>query len=537
MLARTSGARAVTALLAVGLAAVAACGGDGAPVSGTATDPIASAEHEGDEGGSAPSRADTVGVLRFGYPSPPSQGLDPHRSSQSQDTTWLAPIYDPLIIEMPDSSLVPGLATSWEFVDDGAALELTLREGVTFHDGASFDADVVKANIERGKQVEGSAIAPLLAVIEEVEVVDTYKVRLHLSGPAATLPRVLADRPGMMISPASLDDPDLANNPVGAGMYRLVEWRPGDRAEYAPFEDYWNPEWNQLEQLHIIQMSDSATRLNALRSGELDLAGLDATQFLDAQDSAELVTETFPSAGTLFMQLNRTRAAFDDVRVRQALNHAVDRDALVSAVLFDLARPSAQFYPPEMEAGHVEGYDDRYPYDPERARELLAEAGLADGFSFELVVPTSTQFQSIGQVLQASFAEIGVTANLRSVDPGNGGNLFYTQKVGDALLAPYPGRTDPSMTAQLFFTAEAHSNPDGHTIPSIDEAYTASLEALPDDERIPRLQELMKVIIDEAAIVILAQSQNLVARSPAVSGFHWSLRGQPDFRGTTVIGS
>ena len=151
-----------------------------------------------------------------------------------------------------DSTLVPGLAIEWEWVDDDTALQLALREGVTFHDGTPFDATSVKTNIDRAKTVEGSAVAPLLGVVESVEVVDPLTVKLHVNGPAATLPRILADRPGMMISPAAIDDPNLPEHPVGAGMYRVQEYRSGDRAIMVPFEDYWNPEWVKLGQLEIV---------------------------------------------------------------------------------------------------------------------------------------------------------------------------------------------------------------------------------------------------------------------------------------------
>ncbi len=135
---------------------------------------------------------DPDGSIRFGYTLSPSQGLDPHKTSLSQDTVWLAPIYDPLIIEMPDASLVPGLATEWEFVDDNMALQLTLREGVTFQDGTPFDADAVKINIERAKTVEGSAVAPLLSAVDSVEVIDPLTAKLHPQQPgrhAAAHPR------------------------------------------------------------------------------------------------------------------------------------------------------------------------------------------------------------------------------------------------------------------------------------------------------------------------------------------------------------
>jgi peptide/nickel transport system substrate-binding protein len=478
---------------------------------------------------------DPAGTLRFGYTIGPSQGLDPHKTSLAQDTVWLAPIYDPLIIEMPDSTLVPGLATAWEFVDDDTVLELTLREGVTFHDGGQFDADVVKANIERAKTIEGSAVAPLLAVVESVDVVDDVTVRLNLSGPAVTLPRILADRPGMMISPDGLDDPDLGNNPAGAGMYRVTEYRQGDRAVMTRFEDYWNPEWNLLGGLEIVQMGDSATRLNAVQSGELELALLDPTQYDAADRAGTLDTQEFQTASVTYLQPNRTRAHMDDVRVRQALMYGIDREAIVEAVLLGYANPSPQWYGSAFEVGHIPELDDMYPYDPDKARALLEEAGLTDQVSIEFLVPTLPINEQIAQIAQAQYAEIGVTVTFRSVEATQTASTFYTDLLGDIVVGTTPGRTDPAMYMQLFFTEEAHSNPGKHTIPAVTEAYQAALEVLPDEEREPLLEDLMRVVVEEAGVINLYQGLTLLAGTDEmIGGFHWSLRGQPDFRGVGV---
>jgi peptide/nickel transport system substrate-binding protein len=493
---------------------------------GTTADPLA-----GDGALSAPAELDPAGVLRFGYTLSPSQGLDPHKTSLSQDTVWLAPIYEPLIIEMPDASLVPGLATEWEWVEDNTALELTLREGVTFHDGTPFDAESVKLNIERAKTVEGSAVAPLLTAVETVEVVDPMTVRLHVSGPAATLPRILADRPGMMISPAAIDDPNLPSNPVGAGMYRIQEYREGDRAIMVRFDDYWNPDWAQLAQLEIVAQSDALTRLNGLRSGELDLANLDPATFEQAE-GAGLATEQFSTTSSTYLHLNRTRAHFDDIRVRQALNHAVDRQAILDAVLLGYGHASSQYYSPEFAPGYVEGMDDRYPYDPEKARQLLAEAGLADGFSFDLLVPSLVTSQGIAQIVQAQYAEIGVTVNFIGIDASQTASTFFNDKVGDMVVGGSPGRTDPAALVQLFFTAEANSNPGGHTIPEVSELYEEALVSRSDEERAPILLDLMEAVTESAGEIWLIQPSTLLAGSERVAGFHWSLRGQPDFRGT-----
>jgi peptide/nickel transport system substrate-binding protein len=501
---------------------------DGAPAT-TAGDPLGG---DGELSTTLPD-VDPDGVLRFAYTLSPSQGLDPHKTSLSQDTVWLAPLYDPLIIEMPDASLVPGLATSWEFVDDNTALELQLREGVTFHDGEPFDAEAVKLNLERAKTVEGSAVAPLLAMVDTVEVLDPMTVRLTLNGPAATLPRILADRPGMMISPAAMDDPNLPSNPVGAGMFRIEEYRTGDRAIMVRFEDYWNPDWVQLSRLEIVAQAEALTRLNGLRSGEVELALLDGQTFEDAQ-SAGLATEEFFTTTNQHLQFNRTRSEFGNKLVRQAMNYAIDRQAIVDVAYNGYGHASSQFYSPDFAPGYVEGMDDYYPYDPDKARELLAEAGLEDGFSFDLLVPNLTFSQAVAQIVQAQYAEVGITTNFIPVDASATAATFFNDKIGDVVVGTTPGRTDPSMLVQLYFTEEANSNPGGHTIPEVTEAYEESLVPRPDAERVPILKEMMAQTVEQAGEVWISQPTTLLAGKQGISGFHWSLRGQPDFRGTGI---
>jgi peptide/nickel transport system substrate-binding protein len=475
------------------------------------------------------------GVLRYAHSIAPSQGLDPHLSSQSQDVVWMAPVYEALITELPDASLAPGLATSWEFVDDDTALVMELREGVTFHDGAAFDADVVKANIERAQSIEGSSVVGMIAVIDSVEVVDPLTVRFNLNGPAATLPRNLSDRAGMMISPNSLDDPDLANKPVGAGMYEVREYRPGDRLVLDRFDEYWNPEWNRLAELEIIQMVDSTTRLNALRSGEVDLAILNATEYTQARDIPTLETQQFESTNIVRFGPNRTKAGQDDVRVRQALMYGLDREAIVQAIWGEYAEPTSQWYGPSFPAGYVPELDDAYPHDPEKARALLAEAGYADGLDIEMLVAQVFPSDALAQIAQAQWAEIGVNVTLRTVEPSATASTFYGELVGDVVTGNVTGRTDPAMMLALFFDPNSFTNPGGHVVPEILEAYEKTLVPLPDEERIPLLHDLVRASVEQAGSYNIARPDFLLAGTPEVAGFHYSLRGQPDFRGTGML--
>src|SRR5690606_7901451 len=136
---------------------------------------------------------------------------------------FLFPVYDRLVYSAPDGSLEPMLATDWAIAEDGSAIDMTLREGVTFHDGTPFNAEAVKANLDRAKTAEFSVLKPDLESLREIQVIGPNEVTLVIDGGAAPLLASLADRAGMMISPAAFDAPDLGQNPVGAGAYRVAE--------------------------------------------------------------------------------------------------------------------------------------------------------------------------------------------------------------------------------------------------------------------------------------------------------------------------
>lgn len=473
---------------------------------------------------------DAAGVLRYPWVAPTS--LDPHKSSIGADKYVLYPMYDRLIHLSPDVEPVPGLATAWAFSEDGSYIELELREGVVFQDGEPFDAEAVKANIERGQSLEGSTVAGNLAVIESVEVIDPMTVRFNLSGPAASLPITLASQPGMMISPAALDNPDLDQNPVGAGMYRATAYEPGVKLTLEAWDGYWDQEAQQLDGMEISIMPDFTARLNALRDDQLDAARLEPAQASEAEAAGlEVLRQDSIEIGML--QLNRAKPPLDDVRVRQALNHAIDREAIVEGLFFGLGTPSVQIFP-EGFLGHNSEIDpDRYAYDPERARELLAEAGVGDGFSMEINVAALDFVVAYAEVIQAQLGEIGVDVTVNPVELSQYGQVVYVDAHGEGTAVIGAARPDPSDTA-LQFQPDAFTNPGGASSPEVAELYQQSLDqTLTADERAAVLEELSATLVEEAFALVIFHPQNPWAFNDRVTGLQ-SWKDVIEFRGVGI---
>jgi peptide/nickel transport system substrate-binding protein len=532
-----------TALVAVAAALLAtACGGDDDDDAGASTSPAASADAGSTPGASTASvpatepsapgdvPTDPAGVLRFGHYYEPSR-MDPHRAANAGDGLALFLTYDRLVHLDPESNPIPGLAESWEYSPDGLTLTFKVRQGVTFHDGTPFDAAAVKANLERAKTVEGSVVAADLAPIDTVEVVDPATVQLDLVAPNAALLGILSDRAGAMVSPAAFDKPDLDRAPVGAGMYTVSDYRAGDRIVFTRYEGYWDPAAQGAAEIDYVLMGDSSTRLNGLRSGELDAAVIDPGDVEEAEANGMRIDQR-STVQYQQMYMNRSQPPFDDVDVRKALNFAIDRQGIVDAVDFGYGEPNSQIFPEGYWAFNEEVGTDTYTYDPDQARELLAQSAHPDGFTFDMLLPTPGTPPQIAEILQASFAELGITMNIIETPAQEVADRFFVRQDVETLLGVWTGRADPSMTTSLRWTSTGFTNPGGHTTPEIEALNTTALETIDPDARTEAMHELVAAGTAEALDLVIYNpvisiaSTSDVAVPPTII-----LNGKLEFRG------
>lgn len=541
---------AFVTIAALGVAA-AACGSDDTSggeqgptgsdtaetVEGTTTDGSVGTSTVGDgttgSGDESPGEFDKTATLRIAYTVGPSR-FDPHRASSSFDNTSLFLTYDRLVHQdVTTGDAIPGLAESWEFSEDGSVLSMKLREGVTFHDGEPFNAEAVKANIERGQTIDQSAVMSELAIIESVEVVDEYDVDLKLNDDGASLPLVLSDRPGMMLSPAAFDNPDLDVAPVGAGMYTVKEYNQDARILYEAYPDYWDPDAVGAAAVEFLIQVDSVTRLNAIRSGQLDWTFVDPPQAADAE-SANLEVLDASSLAFYHMQLNRSFEPFSNPLVREALNHAVNRDAIVDGLLLGYGEAGIQPFPKGYFAYDESTDPDLYAYDPDMAKSLLEEAGYADGFTFEAIVPTVPNITQLGEAVQAQLAEIGVKMTIRAVQPAQTADIFYVQQEGNALISPWGGRPDPSQTLGLLYGDEGFSNPGRDSTPELMAFINSALEVQPAEDRAKDLQAASGQVAKDALDVVLYFPVTPIVYTDKVIGVTAGVVGKPEFRGVGI---
>jgi peptide/nickel transport system substrate-binding protein len=436
------------------------------------------------------------GVLRLGYTTGPSS-LDPARATSGGDRVFLLQAYDRLIRLTNAAEPQPMLATKWEFVKNGTGLVLTLRQGVKFHDGTPFDAQAVKANIDRYRTMEGSTQRAVLSAVTDVQVLDASRVEIQCKNGCGGLTQTLGDNPGMMVSPKAFGNADLGTKPIGAGPYTVTEYRPGARVVYAPVPGYYDPANQKLGGIEITVLPDDTTRLNALRSGQLDMTFLRPYQ-VDEAKAAKLNLVGNRGAIWYYMGMNMNRSKFSDVRVRQALNHAIDKRRITESLLKGYCTPSDQPFREGLLGYARQTPKIMYEYDPGKAKKLLAEAGLGSGFEFDAQVWNIPLFVQIAEVMQAQLAQVGVKMNVQAAPVPQVMGTYFGKQAVDAFVGGNLGSSDPSATVANLYLPTGFFNPSKFSTPAIQEAYTRTVRNPDNAERQKGFEVLVKSALEQA---------------------------------------
>ncbi len=446
--------------------------------------------------------------------------FDPHKLAISAYSTHLAPIFDSLTYRNSDLVIEPMLAESWELSEDGTELNLKLIEGWSFHDGTPFNAEAVVANLDRAQNNPESTVATSLTSVVSIEAADEYNVKIVTEGSAVPLLSVLSGPTGMMMSPAVFDDPTQDLNPTGgSGAFRLVRYAAADKAVYEPVENYWDPDAVKVGMLEIWVGSDEV-KYNSVSAGTASATFIRPNQVPQAESDPNVVLLETPTINTYTIRLNTERSEFASKEVRQAMNHAVNREA-VNAVLNGRCAPGVQMLPQSYWAGNPDIGGDFYAYDPDRARELLAEAGLPDGFSWTLELSNLPIFIQIAELLQQDFAAVGIDMEIVPVDLSVGLENFAVTKVSDGFFTEQRGESDPSVMVGNYFLAEGFMNPGGFEAEGVRELHEQALGLGTEAERAEFYHELQAIVVDEAAPnITLCTLTTSVIHGPNVQGMN-----------------
>ncbi len=341
--------------------------------------------------------------------------LDPtSAAAQAIDSVVYTNIFEGLTRFMGDGSVVPGLAESWEISGDGTQYTFKLREGVTFHDGTAMDAEDVKFSLDRAlTEDSANAQKALFAGIESVEVIDPLTVKVTLAAPNGNFLFNLAWGDAVIVASESIGD--IKTNPVGTGAFTFGEWVQGDSITLNRNPEYWGDQ-PALETATFKFISDPTAAFAAMMAEDIDVfdnfpAPENLPQFEADPRFQVLVGST---EGETILSTNNKQPPFDDIRVRQALAHAIDRQAIIDGAMFGYGTPIGTHFAP-----HNPAYVDltgNSAHDPEKAKALLAEAGFADGIETTLHLPPPSYARRGGEIIAAQLAEVGIKAEIINVE-------------------------------------------------------------------------------------------------------------------------
>jgi ABC-type transport system substrate-binding protein len=386
---------------------------------------------------------------------------------------------------------------------------------VKFHDGTDLTADVVKRNIDRNMALgprSSGAMIDSIKPFASVEVLGPYEFRLNLKSPSGQIPFVMGGVAGMVASAASVNGEDFGATfkPIGSGAYRLQSFESNVKTIMSRNDGYWNGIKGRPASFQHHYVPDGRARLNAVRSGQATIALIDPRQIPEAK-SAGLTTQINEKNGVWDIYINLGRAPLKDLKVRQAFMHAVDREALADALSFGSSKPTVQLFA-QSSPVYDPALEKIYPYDPAKAKALLAEAGYKDGIEVTQLLLNTTEYRQLGEALQAMLAESNIRVKFDVVDASQF-NLFRRAPYrGDFLMARWGGRADPLQVFQELIATGASYNPVGVASPEIDPLIAKARGMLPSDPgRIPVLRQIARVAVETVAQAPLMTRSNVYA--------------------------
>ncbi|WP_336660920.1 ABC transporter substrate-binding protein [Leucobacter sp. USHLN153] len=360
----------------------------------------------GDSGGDKPT---TATIALTGTPT----NLDFTTTAGSAiPQALMSNVYEGLVELDQEGEIQPLLATDWTISDDRTTYTFTLQDGVTFSNGDEFTADDVKFSFDRVKTDWVSSLKAKMDVVDSVEVTSPTEVVVKLSKPSNAWLFSLATPVGAIFSEDAVDD--LANTAVGTGPYAVEKWTPNESLVFETRDDYWG-EAPGVEEVTLKYFADANATTNALQTGDVDaIANLQAPELLSSFESDDAYTVTTgTSSGEVSLSLNNQAAPFDDVRVRQAVLYALDKQAILDtawngygSLVATYATPTDPYY---------EDLNDKYPYDPEKAKDLLKEAG-QENLDISFTVPTRPYAQAVSEIVVSQLADVGINATIESAE-------------------------------------------------------------------------------------------------------------------------
>ncbi|WP_184719160.1 ABC transporter substrate-binding protein [Caulobacter sp.] len=427
--------------------------------------------------------------------------LDPTSGAAvATDDVVYGNIFEGLVQLDPQGAVKPLLATWWEVSPDGLSYTFHLRRGVRFQDGTAFDASVAKFSLDRALAATSTNVQKhALGAISRIEAVDPQTLRLTLARPDSNLLNVLALGDTVMVSPKSAGQ--LATAPIGTGPFKFAGWRRGDSVTLDLNDGYWGKA-AKLAQVRFRFIGDPAAAFAAIKTGEIDaFPDYPAPENLaQLRADPKLKVIAAASEGEVILAINQRSGPLADVRVRRAIQHALDRRAIIDGAMYGYGTPIGSHFPPQ-NAAYVD-LTGLYPHDVAKAKALLAEAGYPNGLSLTLKLPPPNYARRSGEIIAAQLAQVGIKVKIENVEWAQWLDQVFGRHAFDATVVSHAEPMD----------YDIYDRPDyyfGYSSSSFHDLMTQLKAATDEGQRAVILGQIQRRIADDAVNGFLFQFPRL----------------------------
>ena len=462
----------------------------------------------GDKTGDASSK------ITIGIPQDIEDSLDPHKAVAAGTREVLFNVFEGLVKPDSNGDLVPAVASEYQISEDGKNYIFTLRDGITFHDGNPVTVEDIKASIDKcADTTNGEPLVSAFSNIEEVKIVDEKTVEIILkTEDTEFLPNLTT----AIIPAASID----ADVPVGTGPYKYVSRSPQENIILEKYDGYWGTPAN-IENVEFKICANADSIVMNLEGGSIDMfARVTTAQASQLSDQFEVLEGTMNLVQALY--LNHDVEPFNDVRVRQALNYAINKQDILDFVSDGKGTPIGSSMYPAFGKYYMPELNDTYSQDIEKAKALLAEAGYPDGFTMDITVPSNyTQHVDTAQVIKEQLKQIGVTANINLVEWDTWLSETYINRNYQSTVVGVDASNLSARALLERFSTDASNNFTNYSNADYDKAYENVRASIADEDKTKYYKECETILATDAANVYIQDLPELVAINKKYAGYEF----------------
>ncbi len=443
-------------------------------------------------------------------------GFHPHQSLAAASAEIAFNIYEGLVKAAPDGSVAPAIASSWEISSDGLVYTFTLRDGVRFHNGRLLEpADVVYC-LSRVIDPDITGKAREFSAVETIEA-DGNDIVITLSRPDAAFLALLTEF-GASIYPPEAEE-HLSTQPVGTGPFVLTTWNPNNELVLTRFEHYWNSELPMLDRVTLKIIPDPSTAVTSLRTGHVDLIPrLEPDYLHQVEDDESLVILEGPMNLVQLLVINNAREPFNTLEVRQAVAYAINRDEIIQGAAWGRGTPIGSNMSPAMDAWYVD-VTDTYAHDPQKARDLLAQAGYPDGFSAVIHLPAPYPLhRSAGEIIVEQLAQVGIDLEIQVVEWSTWLEQIYSNSEFSLTVIGFTGKLDPHTVLGRYQSGSGR-NFGNFNSPEYDQLLAQGLLETDFEARHQIYSRIQEILAEEVAGVFLMDPSQLVVMNKNLAGW------------------